>query len=156
MTQPMLVLSMVPGSGRFSRRTIPLDNAAFVGRSTKLQQKSFTNAFFESSVVSRKHGMFFYREGRFFYKDSHSLNGTWINEEKIEGGQEKQLQDGDIIQIGVDIHKILAKIMLTYPNVEDSVIPSSIAPFELELDDTIISQTAAGGGEVVQANFLMY
>ena len=139
MTQPMLDLSMIPGSGRFSRRCISLENAAFVGRATEVEPKSVSNAFFDSAVVSRKHGMFYYRDGKFFYRDSKSLNGSWINDLKIPANEEKMLANGDIIQLGVDIgenSKILAKILLTYPHVHDSIIPSSIGPPEPVLDQT--------------------
>ena len=35
-----------------------------------------------------------------------------------------------------DMQKIFAKILLTYPHVEDSVIPSSLEPVEFGLDKT--------------------
>ena len=85
---------------------------------------------------------FHYTAGRFYFKDTHSCNGSWVNGQKVEAGQERVLSNGDIIKLADDMvdcgdmQKIFAKILLTYPHVEDSVIPSSLEPVEFGLDKT--------------------
>ena len=85
---------------------------------------------------------FHYTAGRFYFKDTNSRNGSWVNGQKVEGGQERVLSNGDIIKLADDMvdcgdmQKIFAKILLTYPHVEDSVIPSSLEPVEFGLDKT--------------------
>ena len=85
---------------------------------------------------------FHYTAGRFYFKDTNSRNGSWVNGQKVEAGQERVLSNGDIIKLADDMvdcgdmQKIFAQILLTYPHVEDSVIPSSLEPVEFGLDKT--------------------
>ena len=69
MSTPEIVLQMGPGSKNFSRRafSLPAGISVSVGRSMPGQMKSFANSFFESSVVSKDHGSFKYKLGRFYY-----------------------------------------------------------------------------------------
>jgi pSer/pThr/pTyr-binding forkhead associated (FHA) protein len=48
-------------------------------------------------TVSRKHAEFVRREGQFFVRDVGSLNGTYVDRDRID---EHVLQDGDEVQIG--------------------------------------------------------
>ncbi|KAL7746936.1 hypothetical protein RI367_007756 [Sorochytrium milnesiophthora] len=61
---------------------------------------------FKSKVVSRQHGELWSEGSHFFFKDTKSSSGTFINNVRISpAGQESapvQLKDGDIIQLGVD------------------------------------------------------
>ena len=85
---------------------------------------------------------FHYTAGCFYYKDTNSRNGRWVNGEKVDAGQERVLSKGDQIKLADDMvdcgdmQKIFAKISLTYPHIEDSVIPSSLEPVEFGLDKT--------------------
>ena len=99
MARPEVVLVMMRGSVGFSRRCIPLEtDEALVGRATELNTKSLSNAFFDTGVVSRKHGVLYYQDGRFYYKDTNSLNGSWINGVKMEATKEQMLANNDSIQ----------------------------------------------------------
>jgi len=56
-----------------------------------------SHIFLDDVTVSRRHAEF-YRQGRFFtVRDVGSLNGTYVNRERIE---EAQLTGGDEVQIG--------------------------------------------------------
>ena len=68
-----------------------------------VQQKSLTNAFFDSCVISSNHGIFHYTAGRFYFKDTNSRNGSWVNGQKVEAGQERVLSNGDIIKLADDM-----------------------------------------------------
>jgi len=49
--------------------------------------------------ISRKHSLITYEAGSFIIEDQNSLNGTFVNEERVE--TPRQLADGDTIFVGV-------------------------------------------------------
>ena len=57
-----------------------------------------------SPIVSRAHGIFSFFNGSFYYTDTHSLNGTYLNGNRIpqlkgQNSQPVRLNDGDILRI---------------------------------------------------------
>ena len=54
MARPEVVLVMMRGSVGSSRRCIPLETEALVGRATELNSKSLSNAFFDTGVVDNE------------------------------------------------------------------------------------------------------
>jgi len=61
-------------------------------------RKTSTDIFLDDVTVSREHARFFRTEsGRIGVKDLGSLNGTYVNNVRVD---EKLLQSGDEIQIG--------------------------------------------------------
>jgi len=48
-------------------------------------------------VVSRRHALLAERDGRWFVEDQGSLNGTFVNRDRVESAE---LSDGDELQIG--------------------------------------------------------
>jgi eukaryotic-like serine/threonine-protein kinase len=48
--------------------------------------------------VSRSHARFFKRENLWFLEDLHSLNGTFVNEVRLQHGQPAALKNGDTIR----------------------------------------------------------
>ncbi len=56
-----------------------------------------SDIFLDDVTVSRQHATFERTEGRFVVKDVGSLNGTYVNRERID---EATLQTGDEVQIG--------------------------------------------------------
>ncbi len=67
---------------------------ATIGRSSDNQL-----SLFNDKEVSRRHAIIMYEMGKFMVQDQNSLNGTFVNDENIEGHH--YLDDGDIILIGV-------------------------------------------------------
>jgi len=127
---PYLQLLMEAGSQKFSDRMVKLNSPVFVGRQTFEQTKGVDNAFFESGVLSAKHGLLFYDNQRFWFKDTNSRNGSWLNNVKIKAEQTVVLKEGDLLQLGRDSptdKQILGKIKLFYPHEDSSLIPSSCA-----------------------------
>ncbi|KAI9183283.1 hypothetical protein H9P43_004200 [Blastocladiella emersonii ATCC 22665] len=61
---------------------------------------------FKSKVVSRQHGEVWTEGMNFFYRDTKSSSGTFINNVRVAPANTEsapiQLKDGDIIQLGVD------------------------------------------------------
>ena len=56
-----------------------------------------SDIFLDDVTVSRRHAEFYREGGRFTVRDVGSLNGTYVNRERIE---EAQLIGGDEVQIG--------------------------------------------------------
>ena len=80
-----------------------------------------------------------YQAGRFFYQDTGSRNGSYLNSAKLTAGVNKQLSDGDLLCLADprDKDKIFAKVHLCYPHVHDSLVPDSLeGPLEKSLDRT--------------------
>jgi pSer/pThr/pTyr-binding forkhead associated (FHA) protein len=56
-----------------------------------------SDIFLDDVTVSRKHAEFVRRDGQFLVRDVGSLNGTYVDKDRIE---EAVLRDGDEVQIG--------------------------------------------------------
>jgi pSer/pThr/pTyr-binding forkhead associated (FHA) protein len=56
-----------------------------------------SDIFLDDVTVSRKHAEFVRRDGQFLVRDVGSLNGTYVDRDRIE---EAVLKDGDEVQIG--------------------------------------------------------
>jgi hypothetical protein len=56
-------------------------------------------ALFRDKEVSRRHAVIKQEAGQFVIQDQNSLNGTFVNSERVQGA--RPLQDGDIILVGV-------------------------------------------------------
>jgi len=80
-------------------RTMPT-----VERKLVLDQPSTTagrhpdsDIFLDDITVSRRHAVFEHRDGAYVLRDVGSLNGTYVNRERVE---EQPLRSGDELQIG--------------------------------------------------------
>lgn len=56
-----------------------------------------SNVFLDDITVSRKHAQIYLKDGHYVLEDTGSLNGTYLNQERVETAA---LQRGDEIQIG--------------------------------------------------------
>lgn len=56
-----------------------------------------SDIFLDDVTVSRRHAEFYRQGGRFVVRDVGSLNGTYVNRERIE---ETDLHEGDEVQVG--------------------------------------------------------
>jgi len=56
-----------------------------------------SDIFLDDVTVSRKHAVFSFEDGRFVVRDVGSLNGTYVNRERVD---EAELHDRDEVQIG--------------------------------------------------------
>jgi len=64
---------------------------------TTLGRHGDADIFFDDVTVSRRHAEVERTDDRYLVRDSGSLNGTYVNRERIESAL---LQDGDELQIG--------------------------------------------------------
>jgi hypothetical protein len=55
------------------------------------------DVFLDDVTVSRDHGVLVHRQGAWYLDDSGSLNGTYVNRQRIDS---HRLEDGDELQIG--------------------------------------------------------
>lgn len=84
----MLVVQRGPGSGQ---RFLLDEDLVTVGRHPD------SNIFLDDVTVSRRHAEFRRAEGSFAVSDAGSLNGTYVNRDRID---RVLLKDGDEVQIG--------------------------------------------------------
>jgi pSer/pThr/pTyr-binding forkhead associated (FHA) protein len=75
-----------------------------------------------SQVLSRAHAVLWFENDTFFVKDVKSANGTYVNEERVECDQRKQLVNEDMVRFGTDVvdqgecHRcVVAKVRLLPP-----------------------------------------
>jgi pSer/pThr/pTyr-binding forkhead associated (FHA) protein len=87
-TSALLVVLRGPNAGS---RFLLDSNATTAGRSTK------ADIFLDDVTVSRKHALFVREGARFLVRDLGSLNGTYLNRERVD---EAELRAGDEVQIG--------------------------------------------------------
>uniref|UniRef100_A0A2M4A2D4 Putative tropomyosin n=1 Tax=Anopheles triannulatus TaxID=58253 RepID=A0A2M4A2D4_9DIPT len=98
-----------PNSHPFNNRTLYLEPGAQakVGRSVARIRVSENNAIFDCKVLSRNHAVLWYKDGRFFIKDTGSSNGTFINNIRLSQtcteSEPYEISSGDIVQFGVDV-----------------------------------------------------
>jgi hypothetical protein len=79
------------GGGRVGE-TFPVEaERTLIGRSPDCE------IFLDDVTVSRKHAVLHHRDDAFLVEDLGSLNGTFLNKERIESGE---LSDTDELQIG--------------------------------------------------------
>ena len=79
------------GGGRAGETFTPQADRTTIGRSPDCP------IFLDDVTVSRRHAVLVQREGRWFVEDQGSLNGTFVNRERVESSE---LSDGDELQIG--------------------------------------------------------
>jgi pSer/pThr/pTyr-binding forkhead associated (FHA) protein len=87
-TSALLVVQRGPNAG--SRFLLDADSTT-AGRSTK------SDIFLDDVTVSRRHATFDRLGAEFSVRDSGSLNGTYVNRERVD---EALLKGGDEVQIG--------------------------------------------------------
>ncbi|WP_124039437.1 FHA domain-containing protein [Neoactinobaculum massilliense] len=77
----------------------PNEGARFLLNSeiTNVGRSPRADIFLDDVTVSRKHARFIRMEGHFSIRDSGSLNGTYVNRNRVDGAD---LHDSDEIQIG--------------------------------------------------------
>lgn len=54
----------------------------------------------QAAGVSRQHAFIIEQDGGLYLLDNNSKNGTSHNDQKLESGEQVQLQDGDVIYLG--------------------------------------------------------
>ncbi len=79
------------GGGRSGETFAAADGGTTIGRSPDC------TVFLDDVTVSRKHAVVVERDGHWLIEDQGSLNGTFVNRERVESAE---LSDGDEIQIG--------------------------------------------------------
>jgi hypothetical protein len=80
------------GGGRAGEHFVPAGPRTMIGRSPDC------DVFLDDVTVSRRHAVLVDEgDGRFSIEDQGSLNGTFVNRQRIERAE---LQDGDEVQIG--------------------------------------------------------
>jgi pSer/pThr/pTyr-binding forkhead associated (FHA) protein len=71
---------------------IPVEGAV-----TRLGRSLGADVHLDDPSVSRRHALVVQRGGGFILLDDRSMNGTWLNGERV---RESRLADGDVIELG--------------------------------------------------------
>jgi pSer/pThr/pTyr-binding forkhead associated (FHA) protein len=79
------------GGGRVGQSFPMTGEKMTIGRSPE------TSVFLDDVTVSREHATLVRRGGEWFLDDSGSLNGTYVNRQRVDS---HRLEDGDELQIG--------------------------------------------------------
>jgi hypothetical protein len=80
------------GGGRAGETFHPQGGRTTIGRSPEC------GIFLDDVTVSRRHAVLFEENGAFVIEDQESLNGTFVNRQRID--EPTRLDDGDEVQIG--------------------------------------------------------
>jgi pSer/pThr/pTyr-binding forkhead associated (FHA) protein len=93
------VAALPPGTGLLAVRRGPNAGARFLLDSdlTLVGRHPDSDIFLDDVTVSRRHAEFYRQGDRFTVRDVGSLNGTYVNRERIE---EATLNEGDEVQVG--------------------------------------------------------
>ncbi|MGH9946063.1 MAG: FHA domain-containing protein, partial [Pyrinomonadaceae bacterium] len=77
----------------YDKRDVTVENETSIGRTDA------SDIALEDTGLSRKNTVFFIDEGEAYVADEHSLNGTFLNGEKVTG-RPRLLANGDTVKIG--------------------------------------------------------
>jgi hypothetical protein len=73
------------------------ESFAVEGERMSIGRRPDSEVFLDDVTVSRDHALLIHRGGEWYLDDCGSLNGTYVNRERIES---HRLQEGDEVQIG--------------------------------------------------------
>lgn len=94
------------------------------------------------TLVSRKHCEIFEANDQLFVKDLNSLNGTYLNSERITGI--KSLKPGELLTLGNVTFRADYEVLTDAKNSNESSLQEPAVTEELQQDDTIDSGFAVG------------
>jgi pSer/pThr/pTyr-binding forkhead associated (FHA) protein len=81
-------------TGEYGSETV---QAPLTGAVTRIGRGVSSDVLIDDPTVSRRHALVVRREETLVLLDDRSMNGTWLNGERIT---EAPLRDGDVIQLG--------------------------------------------------------
>ncbi|MBP5233216.1 MAG: protein kinase, partial [Planctomycetes bacterium] len=119
-------------------------------------------------LLSRVHCSFIFQDGRYFLRDEHSCNGTWLNERRLtEPGAMHPLRGGDLIRLADLSFRYLAPARPSqrpHPLAEQDLVDTGLEFPDIKIEDNdkmlgrllgeyrIVSIISQGGmGRVYQA-----
>uniref|UniRef100_A0A2K6MFB4 Sarcolemmal membrane-associated protein n=1 Tax=Rhinopithecus bieti TaxID=61621 RepID=A0A2K6MFB4_RHIBE len=120
MPSALAIFTCRPNSHPFQERHVYLDEPIKIGRSVARCRPAQNNATFDCKVLSRNHALvwFDHKTGKFFFQNTKSSNGTFINSQRLSRGSEEsppcEILSGDIIQFGVDVTENTRKGTVTH------------------------------------------
>jgi len=129
--QSLPALYLQPLNNSFTPKQISLvgGQRVTIGRQTNQKTApSEHNGYFNSKVLSRKHAEVWEDGGRVYIRDTTSINGTFINGDRLseEGiaSEPHELKTSDIVEIGIDVvggdnttvihHKVAARVVCVF------------------------------------------
>ncbi|MGP9512936.1 FHA domain-containing protein [Psychrobacter sp. AOP5-GZ1-6] len=101
--------------------TLTVDDSLSIGRG------SDNDVVLGSKQVSRNHAVLSLLDGQLYVKDLNSSNGTFINEQRIEGNQSSLLQADDTIGFASFRFQVKAPVAAPENNLSAPVAPDDVA-----------------------------
>lgn len=140
----MLSAKLVVVGGDAKRTEVNLKLPTIIGRG-----REGVTLTLPHKLVSRQHTEIFEREGGLFVKDLGSLNGTFVNNERIEG--ERPLKPNELLTLGnVTFRAVYLPVEADHPApIFEEVTPPSVAsnfqgPSSDVIDDYLSDDPASG------------
>ncbi len=137
--KPSLV---VMTSGKQEGKVVPIPSAEFhIGRDPQCHLRP-TNP-----VISKRHCILLVRGEQFFVRDLQSTNGTYVNEDRVQG--ERELIEGDLLKIG-PLH-FTVKLQHSASVDRQTPLPPSKAPKAADEDLEAAAAELLGADEALPA-----
>jgi predicted component of type VI protein secretion system len=124
--------------GKWQGKQIPVTAAEFlIGRDAQCHLRP------ANPLISQRHCAVRVREGKAFVFDFGSTNGTFVNDERIEG--EREVQHGDRLKVGAIAFQV--HIESSVPVNKPTPLPPTKVPHSAEEDEAAALLLSLSGGE---------
>jgi pSer/pThr/pTyr-binding forkhead associated (FHA) protein len=113
---------LVQTPGKWEGKVVPITRSEFlIGRDPTCNLRP------ASVLVSKRHCALLVRGNQVFVKDLNSTNGTFVNDQPIEG--ESELRDKDVLKVGAAAFRVLIEVPATVDK------PTPVPPTKTETSD---------------------
>jgi ABC transport system ATP-binding/permease protein len=127
-TRRVSVASLLIKEGPASGERLDVNSELVVGRLD-------ADLTIDDEQLSRRHARLTPVEGTLEIEDLGSLNGTWVNGDRIAGPT--RLDVGDLVQVGVSVLEVVAVL-----EVVEEVVPEAVEEVAPRIRDTLVGEPA--------------
>ncbi|MGP9636679.1 FHA domain-containing protein [Psychrobacter sp. AOP3-A1-26] len=124
--------------------TLTVDDSLSVGRG------SDNDVVLGSKQVSRNHALLSVLDGQLYVKDLDSSNGTFINEQRIEGNKSSLLQVNDKIGFASFSFQVNAPVAATEPEVLQPVTTAESAAASMDTDTEVLAAQPVAEENIIE------
>ncbi|MBI1290764.1 HD domain-containing protein [bacterium] len=116
-------------NGPAKGRTLTINGPTTVGR------EATCGIMLDDPKVSRVHGTFVVRDGRLYFNDNKSTNGTFLNGERVS---EAEIQHGDVLKLGSNEFALLQEDdfrTINFMSNVESAVTSKVSTQKVRIED---------------------